>query len=203
MITESRRSLTDAFRAAEPLFARPDVFARIRSDRRVRRETRQRRRRRVRAPADSIARDTALDPARDHGLGRRSRPTSGRSRPTRWPGAPTRPTCSRSASLDAIASGRAYAKLLDAATRRPARFDAVMKSPQRDDGDGVPYQVQYALRPAGRRERALDRGHRPLVRRPRRQAGARARHRPRHQRAARRRRSSSPICRASMGSPAR
>ena len=50
--------------------------------------------------------------------------------------------------LGAISSGRDYAKLLgpDAAT---SRFDAVMKSSQRDEGSGVPYQVQYALHPAG------------------------------------------------------
>jgi diguanylate cyclase (GGDEF)-like protein len=46
----------------------------------------------------------------------------------------------------AISSGRNYAKLLD--TGSPAgRFDAVMKSAERDEGAGVPYQVQYALRP--------------------------------------------------------
>ncbi len=51
-------------------------------------------------------------------------------------------------SLAAISSGRNYAKLLaaDAAT---SRFDAVMKSPLRDEGAGVPYQVQYALHPTG------------------------------------------------------
>ena len=51
-------------------------------------------------------------------------------------------------SLAAISSGRNYAKLLaaDAAT---SRFDAVMKSSARDEGSGVPYQVQYALHPAG------------------------------------------------------
>jgi diguanylate cyclase (GGDEF)-like protein len=51
-------------------------------------------------------------------------------------------------SLAAISSGRGYATLLaaDAAT---SRFDAVMKSPQRDEGAGVSYQVQYALHPKG------------------------------------------------------
>lgn len=50
--------------------------------------------------------------------------------------------------LAAISSGRNYAKLLatDALT---SRFDAVMKSSARDEGSGVPYQVQYALYPAG------------------------------------------------------
>ncbi|MBM3530137.1 MAG: bifunctional diguanylate cyclase/phosphodiesterase [Alphaproteobacteria bacterium] len=45
----------------------------------------------------------------------------------------------------ALSSGRAYAKLLDPATTA-SRFDAVMKSSQRDDGRGVAYQLQYALR---------------------------------------------------------
>jgi len=50
--------------------------------------------------------------------------------------------------LGAISSGRSYARLLgsDAAA---SRFDAVMKSPGRDQGFGVPYQVQYSLCPAG------------------------------------------------------
>ena len=55
--------------------------------------------------------------------------------------------------LTSISSGRNYAKLLapDAAI---SRFDAVMKSPQKDTGTGVPYQVQYALQPPGA-EKAL------------------------------------------------
>jgi diguanylate cyclase (GGDEF)-like protein len=44
-----------------------------------------------------------------------------------------------------IASGRAYAKLLEPGTTL-SRFDVVMKSTQRDEGGGVAYQVQYALR---------------------------------------------------------
>jgi diguanylate cyclase (GGDEF)-like protein len=50
--------------------------------------------------------------------------------------------------LAAISSGRNYAKLL-AANAAAGRFDAVMKSSQRDGGAGVPYQVQYALQPPG------------------------------------------------------
>jgi diguanylate cyclase (GGDEF)-like protein len=50
--------------------------------------------------------------------------------------------------LAAISSGRNYAKLL-AADAPTSRFDAVMKSSARDEGSGVPYQVQYALYPAG------------------------------------------------------
>ena len=47
-----------------------------------------------------------------------------------------------------IATGRDYAKLLDPDTAQ-ARFDAVMNSTQRDEGAGVPYQVQYSLTPQG------------------------------------------------------
>jgi diguanylate cyclase (GGDEF)-like protein len=47
---------------------------------------------------------------------------------------------------EVIASGRAYAKLLDPGTVL-SRFDVVMKSTERDEGGGVPYQVQYSLRP--------------------------------------------------------
>ena len=56
-------------------------------------------------------------------------------------------------SLAAISSGRNYAKLL-AADAPTSRFDAVMKSSARDEGAGVPYQVQYALHSAGS-EKAL------------------------------------------------
>ena len=69
-------------------------------------------------------------------------------------------------SLAAISSGRNYAKLL-AADATTSRFDAVIKSSARDEGFGVPYQVQYALHPAGAEKSSLDRGHRPLVRRTR------------------------------------
>jgi len=48
----------------------------------------------------------------------------------------------------AIATGRGYAKVLDAATAQ-ARYDAVMNAPQRDDGAGVSYQVQYSITPDG------------------------------------------------------
>lgn len=49
---------------------------------------------------------------------------------------------------DAINTGRGYAKLLDVDTAQ-ARFDAVMSSPHRDEGGGVPYQVQYSMTPEG------------------------------------------------------
>jgi diguanylate cyclase (GGDEF)-like protein len=46
----------------------------------------------------------------------------------------------------AIASGRAFAALVEQQDGQ-ARFDAVMRSARRDEGSGVPYQVEYALRP--------------------------------------------------------
>jgi diguanylate cyclase (GGDEF)-like protein len=45
-----------------------------------------------------------------------------------------------------IATGTAYARLVDPQDGR-TRFDAVMNSGMKDDGGGVPYEVQYALRP--------------------------------------------------------
>jgi diguanylate cyclase (GGDEF)-like protein len=48
--------------------------------------------------------------------------------------------------FDAISSGRSYAQLLDPASGQ-TRFDAVLKSAAKDEGKGVPYQVQYCLRP--------------------------------------------------------
>ena len=48
---------------------------------------------------------------------------------------------------DAISTGRAYAQLLHDGSA-PARFDAVMRAEQRDDGHGVFYRVVYGLRPA-------------------------------------------------------
>ena len=47
---------------------------------------------------------------------------------------------------EAISSGRGYAQLLDADTAQ-ARFDAVNRSEQRDDGRGVGYQIEYSVRP--------------------------------------------------------
>ena len=45
-----------------------------------------------------------------------------------------------------IASGRAYAKLLDPDNVQ-TRFDAIMRTSATDKGAGVPYQIQYGLRP--------------------------------------------------------
>jgi diguanylate cyclase (GGDEF)-like protein len=49
------------------------------------------------------------------------------------------------ADTSLIASGRAYANLLDPDSVQ-TRFDAVMRSNAIDNGAGVPYQLQYALR---------------------------------------------------------
>ena len=46
----------------------------------------------------------------------------------------------------AIASGKGYAQLLQSENAQ-ARFDAVMQSDKRDEGSGVAYQIQYAIRP--------------------------------------------------------
>jgi diguanylate cyclase (GGDEF)-like protein len=46
---------------------------------------------------------------------------------------------------DTIATGRSYAQLLGP-EHGESRFEAVMRSRQRDEGTGVAYQVQYALR---------------------------------------------------------
>ena len=51
--------------------------------------------------------------------------------------------------MDAISSGRTFAQLLDTANEK-TRFDAVLKCAMRDEGEGVPYQVQYGLRPHGK-----------------------------------------------------
>jgi diguanylate cyclase (GGDEF)-like protein len=52
-------------------------------------------------------------------------------------------------SAKPLASGRAYASLLDAGNAR-TRFDAVFHSKEADSGAGVPYQVEYALRAGSR-----------------------------------------------------
>jgi diguanylate cyclase (GGDEF)-like protein len=48
--------------------------------------------------------------------------------------------------MAAVSTGRGYAQLLEAENAQ-ARFDAVMQSERRDDGHGVPYQIQYRIRP--------------------------------------------------------
>jgi diguanylate cyclase (GGDEF)-like protein len=48
------------------------------------------------------------------------------------------------ASREAIATGRAWAQCIEAVPGQ-SRFDAVTRTGLRDEGNGVPYQVQYAL----------------------------------------------------------
>jgi len=48
--------------------------------------------------------------------------------------------------LAAISTGGAYAQLLEADNAR-ARFDAVIRSDQRDEGRGVGYRIEYGIRP--------------------------------------------------------
>ena len=48
--------------------------------------------------------------------------------------------------MAAVSTGGGYAQLLEAENAQ-ARFDAVMRSDKRDDGTGVPYQIQYRIRP--------------------------------------------------------
>jgi diguanylate cyclase (GGDEF)-like protein len=60
----------------------------------------------------------------------------------------------RLGDLDAIATGRAYAALLEADNVQ-SRFDAVIKSDLRDEGRGVHYHVQYCLRPEPNKDTKL------------------------------------------------
>jgi diguanylate cyclase (GGDEF)-like protein len=48
--------------------------------------------------------------------------------------------------LGLIGSGRAYAQLLEPDNAQ-APFDAIVTSAQRDEGEGIPYRIQYAIRP--------------------------------------------------------
>lgn len=52
-------------------------------------------------------------------------------------------------SFDAIGTGRRFSGLLDA-DNLATRYDAVMSTPNTDDGHGVPYSVQYCFMPRGR-----------------------------------------------------
>ena len=52
-----------------------------------------------------------------------------------------------------IASGRAYVNLLDPGNAQ-TRFDAVMNSSGKDEGEGVSYHVEYCLRAAARSEKS-------------------------------------------------
>ena len=48
--------------------------------------------------------------------------------------------------IGTIASGRGFAQLVDPKSG-PTRSDAVVRSTTADEGKGVPYQIEYALRP--------------------------------------------------------
>ncbi len=48
--------------------------------------------------------------------------------------------------IAAVSTGRRYAQLIEAENGQ-ARFDAVMQSGKRDEGNGVAYQIQYGIRP--------------------------------------------------------
>ena len=50
---------------------------------------------------------------------------------------------------DLVRSGRGYASLLDP-DNFTSRFEAVMRTPSIDEGEGVPFQIEYLFRPKGR-----------------------------------------------------
>jgi diguanylate cyclase (GGDEF)-like protein len=101
----------------------------------------------ARQPERSIVRDQAFDPARIMAsIGEAPYEWTIESDVLAWGANAT--DVLMVGSLAAISSGRNYAQLL-ASDAAASRFDAVMKSSQRDGGTGVPYQVQYALQPSG------------------------------------------------------
>jgi diguanylate cyclase (GGDEF)-like protein len=135
-VSQDREDRTPGYRSVVPsqdadVFAPADVFSSPA----------------VRQPERSIARELAFDPARIMAsIGEAPYEWTIESDVVAWGANATEVLMV--GSLAAISSGRNYAKLLasDAAANR---FDAVMKSSQRDGGTGVPYQVQYALQPSG------------------------------------------------------
>ena len=48
-----------------------------------------------------------------------------------------------------LTTGRAYAALLDT-DNFTTRYDAVMRSVYKDEGEGIPYQIEYLFRPGGK-----------------------------------------------------
>lgn len=50
---------------------------------------------------------------------------------------------------DRLATGRSYAELLDA-DNFTTRYDAVMRTVYKDEGEGIPYQIEYLFRPDGK-----------------------------------------------------
>ena len=87
---------------------------------------------------------------------------------------------------EALASGSEFAKLIEPS--RSIRTEALSHTPPARSGEGVPYRIEYGVRASTSAPVHLDRGDRLLVCRSRRQADARARHRPHQQRAPRPRR---------------
>ncbi len=85
---------------------------------------------------------------------------NGTSTPTPLSWSDKRPRCS-APTPRMSATGKSYAQHV--AADGASRFDAVTKSGKRDEGDGVPYQVQYSFR-SSKGDDALARRHRPLVR---------------------------------------
>jgi diguanylate cyclase (GGDEF)-like protein len=59
----------------------------------------------------------------------------------------------RIGSIDQIATGRGFARLLDP-ENLSSRHEAVLNSPDADGGEGVPYQAQYSLLAEGRPDSA-------------------------------------------------
>ena len=55
-------------------------------------------------------------------------------------------------SPEKAASGRAYASLLDV-ENMTSRYDTVMRSHATDEGEGVPFQIEYLFRPDGREDK--------------------------------------------------
>ncbi|MGE4250673.1 MAG: putative bifunctional diguanylate cyclase/phosphodiesterase [Parvibaculaceae bacterium] len=51
-----------------------------------------------------------------------------------------------------LATGRAYADLLDT-DNFTTRYDAVMRTVYKDEGEGIPYQIEYLFRPDGKNGR--------------------------------------------------
>jgi diguanylate cyclase (GGDEF)-like protein len=56
--------------------------------------------------------------------------------------------------IRAISTGRAFAQLLEADNAH-ARFEAVIRSEQRDEGRGVDYRIEYGIRPDAAADRGL------------------------------------------------
>ena len=135
-MSQDREDRPPVFRSAAPsrdadVFANADVFSSPA----------------VRQPERGPARETAFDPARIMAsIGEAPYEWTIESDVLAWGANAT--DVLKVGSLATISSGRNYAKLLgsDAVA---SRFEAVMKSQQRDSGTGVPYQVQYALQPSG------------------------------------------------------